>query len=256
MSINFKNIGERITNPFLALVMLGLLGSGLGSFGIYLIRPADSLGQLMAWLCIYRQSCDFNTNLVSIALALYLSAGILTIFGLMFYGFFRDYDKDLVLDDERLKKEEDLELEKALEDDDKEETAGTDMYRRILRLVKRSGDKGIRPIEISDRLGYNVMDVHTYLGIMWDGGDVDITQTDGHTSRYILRETEEEKEARHKPKEEREIARVEVRKGNWRQLPKALNIHRSNLIAIGVALFGLFFFAGLAIWGATVHLPK
>jgi hypothetical protein len=239
--MTWKNLGDRIVDPALALVMLGLLGSGLASFGIYLIRPVDSLGQLMAWLCIYRQSCDFNTNLVSIALGLYLSLGVFIILAVNLRQVLRDWAK---IDEEDDAEANERDKAQALEEGD--DSSGTGMYDQILRVVRRAEDDGVLAIDVSRRTGYNIMDVHTMLGILWEGGE-------DHVTRYYLRETEEEKAARLKRKEERAVIVQEARKLNLKPLFKSERWRSEIGEAARMALAALIVLVFFGAFGALVN---
>jgi DNA-binding MarR family transcriptional regulator len=107
--------------------------------------------------------------------------------------------------------------------------------------VKRAGEKGERPIDISRKTGYNIADVHTMLGYLFDDGEVEVTRPDGRVVRYVLRETEDERAARLKAEEERKVAIAEIRKGNfkhWRALP------RGRIIAVMAVVCWLFLVMG------------
>jgi len=136
------------------LIVLGITGSLITSFGPYALNSPELVGRMFADWCIGRGACDLTTNLAGLGLGLYLSVGmvIFVIHAAQFHF--------------------------------KASEPSQSIYYDVRDELKTAGEAGITPTKIAARSGHEITDVHTVLGHLYDDGEAEIVEMD-KTRRHV-----------------------------------------------------------------------
>lgn len=138
LNLSADNIEESIY----WLVITAIVGSLVVPYAsLALFNAPQFLGTQFAAWCIERGSCDFTTNMVSAAVAGFISASVLVYFGLLWLWPKKTYQS---------------------------------IYYTVRDEITDAGQKGIQAKSISDQTGIDIADVHAMIGYLFNDGAIEV----------------------------------------------------------------------------------
>lgn len=134
--------GRDIEESIYWLVLTGLIGAVFVPIMTLLVFNApEFFGREFARWCIERGSCDFTTNIVSAAVALFVSFSVLVYFLLLWFW---------------------------------PEKTSQSIYYTVQSEITEAGDKGIQAEGIANITGLDIADVHAMIGYLFSDGAIEV----------------------------------------------------------------------------------
>lgn len=135
-----------LLDSVMLVVWASIILASVVSWGANAFHAPEVLGKLFAQWCIERGSCDLDTNLLSVAIGVLIPTTILVI----------------ILNGLSVKEDA---------------PTGKSIYFDVLAELRRKPNS--TATQIAKRTGNDVIDVHTILNVLYDEGEVRITESPG-----------------------------------------------------------------------------